>query len=179
MSRMLKGFMRDEMAASFDGVDGGLLVSTQGLNSEKTYAFRRALHGRNLSYMVLRNSLARHALVGMGYDNESLRKVLTGMVGVIYSKEEGSAPLAARALEDWKRETRDKIVLVKGALFDGQVVPADDAMALKDAPTKEQARAQLLGTLQAGATKLLGTIREPYAGIVYILQNYHDKREGA
>lgn len=179
MSRLLKGYMRDEITAKFDGVDGGVLITTQGLNSEKTYAFRSALQSRNMRYMVLRNSLARHAFAGMGYDGEELRKVLEGPCGIVYTSEEGSAALAAKALDEWKKEAKDKLVLLKGALLDGQVVSAKDAVALKDAPTKDQARAMLLGTLQAGATKLLGTIREPFAGLVYVLNNYHEKKEGA
>ena len=179
MSRMLKGYMRDEITSKFNGVDGGLLISTQGLNSEKTYALRSALQSRNLRYVVLRNSLARHAFVSLGYDGDALNKVLEGPCGIVYTSEEGSAALAAKAIDEWKREAKDKLVLLKGALLDGQVVDAKDAAGLKDAPTKDQARAMLLGTLQAGATKLLGTIREPLAGIVYVLNNYHEKKEGA
>lgn len=177
MSRVLKAYMRGEIAAKFDGVDGGLLVTAQGLDSEKTYAFRSALQSRNLRYTVLRNSLARQAFTAMGYDADELRTVLKGPVGVVYTTEDGSAALAAKAVADWKKENKDKLVILAGGLLDGEVVSAKDAKTLKDMPTKDDARAMLLGTLQAGATKLLGTIREPIQGLACVLQNYHDKKE--
>ena len=68
MSRVLKAFMRDEITARFDGVDGGLLITAQGLDSEKTYALRSALQSRNLRFTILRTSLARQAFTAMGYD---------------------------------------------------------------------------------------------------------------
>lgn len=80
---------------------------------------------------------------------------------------------------EWKTETRDKIVKWKGAFLDGEVVGADAAEDLKNAPTKDQARAMLLGLLQAPATQLLGTVREPYARVAYLLKAFADKREEA
>ncbi|MGE0707120.1 MAG: 50S ribosomal protein L10 [Planctomycetota bacterium] len=176
MSRIVKTMMSDDIHARLEGVDGGVFVSTQGLNSELTYDFRRALHARNLQYMVVRNSLARIAFEKRGYKRAKLEKVLKGVIGMVYSTEEASGPAASRAIEEWKREKRDKVVEWKGAFVDGDVLGPQEAQLLKDAPTKEQARAMLLGTLQAPIVRLLATIREPHARIVYVLNKYQEKR---
>jgi len=176
MSRVLKSLMHGAIVDRLDGVDGGLFISTAGLNSELTFDLRRSLNSRNLRYMVLRNSLARMAFEHYGYPREEIDKILTGPVGMVYTTDEGSATTAAKAIDAWKTEKKDKIVQLKGAFLDGEVLDANDAKTLKDAPTKEQARAMLLGVIQAPATQLLGTIREPFARIVYVLNNYHDKR---
>ena len=175
MSKKLKGYMRDELKARFDGVDGGVFLSTQGLNSEKTYAFRAALQAKNVKYTVLRNALAKQALAEHGYSG--LDKVLAGPVGVAYSTDENSAATSAKAVADWKAETRDKIVAWKGAFLEGEVLGPQDAENLKDAPTKDQARAMLLGLMQAPATQFLATIRETYARAAYVLQAFADKQK--
>lgn len=178
MSKILKSLMRDELTTLFADVDGGLLISAQGLNSEKTYAFRKAMHQRNVSYTIVKNSLARAAFKARGYKTGELEKVFKGPVGILYTEEEGSATSAARAVSEWKVANKDKIIQYVGALLEGQVLGAKDAEQLKNAPTKDQARAQLLGIIQAPATQLLGTIREPHARVVYLLNALKEKMEG-
>jgi large subunit ribosomal protein L10 len=177
MSRLLKAMMRTDIESRLNGVDGGVFVSTQGLNSELTYDFRVALNARNLRYMVLRNALARQALEAQGFDQAELKKIFTGNMGVVFGAEEGSACAAARAIDEWKTEKRDKVIEWKGAFMEGDLLGPKDAKSLKDAPTKDQARAMLLGIIQAPVTQFLATIREPFARIVYVLNNYHKKRE--
>jgi ribosomal protein L10 len=179
MSKMMKGMIRDHYTSRFKDVDGGVFVRTQGLNSEKTYAFRAALHGRNLKYTVVRNAMARQAFREFGYTDEQIDVVLDGPVGLVWGKDEGSALNAARAIDEWKRENKDKVIQWVGAYMDGSTLDANDAKALKDAPTKEVARGMLAGALQAGVTQFMATVREPAMRLLYGLQAYHDKKEGA
>ncbi len=177
MSKVLKSLIRDQLKDRFENVEGGVFISTQGLDSEKTYAFRAALKKQNVRYTVLRNALARDAFTQFGYQAAELDRVLTGPVGVAYTTDEGSATTAARVVSEWKRDTRDKIVAWKGAFLEGQVLGPEEAEKLKDAPTKDQARAMLLGMFQAPITQFMGTIREPYARVVYLLNAFADKRK--
>lgn len=179
MSKVLKGMIRDHYTSRFDGVDGGVFIRTQGLNSEKTYAFRAALHGRNLKYTVLRNAMARQAFRSYGYTDEQLDKVLEGPVGLVWTQDEGSALVAARVIDEWKRENKDKVVQWVGAYMDGQVLGDKDAKALKDAPDKDTARGMLAGVLQAGVTQMMATVREPAMRLLYALDAYHKKQEEA
>jgi len=159
MSKMMKGMIRDHYTARFKDVDGGVFITTQGMDSEKTYAFRAALHGRNLKYTVVHNAMARQAFRGFGYTDAQLDKVLKGPVGLVGGRDEGSAQLAAKVIEEGKRDTKDKTVEWVGAYVDGSVMGAKVAMALKDAPTKDVARGMLAGVLQAGVTRFMATVR--------------------
>jgi len=179
MSKWVKDLMRSQLADQFRGVDGGVFISTQGLNSEKTYAFRAALNAKKMRYTVLRNAMACQAFASFGYSASALAQVLKGPIGVVTCDEEGAAMAAARVVADWKLETRDKVIEWKGAFVDGEVVGAQEAEDLKNAPTKDQARAMLLGLIQAPATQLLGTVREPCARVAYLLKAFADKREEA
>lgn len=178
MSKQLKTLMRQALEAKFDGVDGGVLINAQGLDSERTYAFRKAMHARKLKYTVLRNAIAARALMGKGYKASELEKVLKGPIGLVYTTEEGSATLAARGVFDWKKETRDKVVEWKGALVDGQVLGAKDAEALRNAPGKREVRAMLAGALQAPIVKYAATLKEIYARFAYAIHALEEKRGG-
>jgi large subunit ribosomal protein L10 len=177
MSKVLKSLMQRDTSARFDGVDGGVFVSAQGMDSEKTYAFRAAMHGQNIKYTVIRNAFARKTFVDAGYSAEELDKVLQGPLGVVYTTEENSATTSAKAIAAWKKASKDKVVLYKGAFMEGEVLNAKQAKELEKAPGKLEARAMLLGIIQAPVTQMLAQIREPHARVVYLLENYRKKLE--
>lgn len=177
MSKYMKGLMRDQLKSRFDGVDGGVLISTTGLDSEKTYAFRAALNAKQLKYTVVRNSLLKKAFEDFGYSRAELDKHLTGSVGIVYGPVEGSAMAGARAVDEWKKETKDKVIEWKGAFMEGAVMGPQEAQDLKDAPTRDQAYAMLAGILQAPITQLLGTLAEPCKRVVYVMDAYKRKLE--
>lgn len=178
MSKELKTMMREALDAKFEGVEGGILLNANGLNSEKTYAFRKAMHAQKLKYTVVKNAIAARAFMGKGYKQGDLDKVLKGPVGILYAKGEGAATLSAKALFEWKKSQKDKLVEWKGAFVDGVVVGAKDAEALRNAPGKRELRAMLAGALQAPISKLAGTLQEIYARFAYAIHALEEKRGG-
>ena len=169
----------DQLASRFDGVDGGLLVRTTGLNSEKTYAFRKMLNSKGMRVTMLRNSLARKTFEKQGYPTGELKKTLQGPLAMVYAKDvEGSATAAARVVSDWKKETRDKVVELAGALMDGSVMGPKEAEQLKDAPTRSDAYAMLAGVLQAPIAQLMGTLNEVPRQWIGVFDAYKRKLEG-
>lgn len=178
MSKQLKTLLREALETKFEGVDGGVIINANLLDSEKTYAFRKALHARKMKYTVLRNAIAARALVGRGYKATDLEKVLKGPCGLVYSAEEGGPVNAAKAVFEWKRETRDKLIEWKGGLVDGQVLGPKDAEALRNAPGKREVRAMLAGALQAPIVKLAATFKEMYARFAYAIHALEEKQGG-
>jgi len=179
VSKELKSLMMDQLAARFDGVDGGLLVRTTGLNSENTYAFRKMLQEKGLRLTMLRNALARKTFEAQGYPGDALKKTLEGPLCMVYGKDlEGSATAAARAVADWKKETKDKVIQLAGALMDGSVMGAKEATQLKDAPTRSDAYAMLAGVLQAPITQMMGTLNEVPRSWIGVFDAYKRKQEG-
>jgi len=178
MSKQLKTYLREALETRFDDIDGGVLINAQMLNSEATYNFRKAMHLRKLKYTVLRGAIAAHAFKAKGYDLKELQGVLRGPVGLLYSKEEGSAIKSAKALFEWKKEAKDKLVEWKGALLDGSVVSAKDAEKLRDAKGKRELLAEIAGTIQAPAQKLASTIKEIYQKMAYAVDAVAKKKDG-
>ena len=176
MPSQLKHMMREALEKKFEGIEGGVLINATALDSEKTYAFRKALHARKLKYTVVRNSVAAQAFLGKGYKKKDLDKVLSGPVGIVYSAAEGGPAMASKGVFDWKKDTRDKLVEWKGAFIDGQVLGPKDAEALRNAPGKREIRAQLAGALQAPIVKLAATFKEMYARFAYAIHALEEKK---
>ena len=72
MSKVLKAMIREELKSRFAQVDGGVFISSQGLNSEKTYSFRSALQARNVKFSVIRNAFTRQAFIEHGYPQREI-----------------------------------------------------------------------------------------------------------
>ena len=68
---------------------------------------------------------------------------------------------------------------IKGAVLDGQVLPAAEVKALATLPAREVVIAQLLGLLQAPAAQLLRTLNEPAARLARLVDAIGKRAPGA
>lgn len=59
MSKYVKQLVTDEIRSRLTGVQDALVVNVIGLNTAKTYLLRRKLRDKNISLLVVKNSLAR------------------------------------------------------------------------------------------------------------------------
>lgn len=64
MSKYVKELMTKEINDRLDGVDGLVLVNVIGLSSNDSMSLRKQLREKNISLMVVKNSLARRATEG-------------------------------------------------------------------------------------------------------------------
>ncbi len=64
MSKYVKGLVADDIRRRIDGVDDALLVNMIGLDANKSVELRRQLRDKDISVMVIKNSLARRATKG-------------------------------------------------------------------------------------------------------------------
>jgi large subunit ribosomal protein L10 len=64
MSKYVKDLITSEFKRRLDGVEEALLVNVVGMPNEQNVALRRQLREKNISLMVVKNSLARRATEG-------------------------------------------------------------------------------------------------------------------
>src|SRR5690606_698431 len=103
------------------------------------------------------NSLARRAIAGTQF--ECVSDSLKGPLILAFSKDDPGA--AARLVKAFAKDN-DKLVPTIVSLG-GTALPAKDIDKVASLPTLENARATLLGALQAPVGKLVRTIAEPHA----------------
>ena len=127
----------------------------------------------NVYERVVKNTLAKRAIDGTEF--ECLADSLSGPIILAFSREDPGA--AARIIKEFAKDC-EKLV-TQAVAIGGEVYPASDLDRLAKLPTLDQARAQLLGLLQAPAGKFVRTIAEPQAKFGRLLAAYRDQQQAA
>lgn len=135
----------------------------RGLTVEQMTALRKKAREAGVYVRVVKNTLAKRAVEGT--DFECLKEALTGPLVLAFSQEDPGA--AARIVKDFAKEN-DKLV-AKAVSISGQLYSAAEIERLASLPTLDQARAMLLGVLQAPYAKLVRTLAEPGAQLARVL----------
>lgn len=150
----------------FARMSSAVFIDFSGMTVEQTTKLRDTLRERGVEYKVIKNTLIRRAL-GDAPFVEGLAPVLRGMTGIAWSFEEPSA--AARAVKEFIKENEKPAI--KAGLLDGQIL---DAKAVENQlaalPSKDEARATLLATLNAPAQQLVMLLNAPASSFVRLLQ---------
>jgi large subunit ribosomal protein L10 len=169
MSRPIKEQMVRQYAARFEGVSGLAVVRMQGLDVQRTTAFRAALRGRGVRAMVVRNSLCRRALATVGL--EPAGALLEGPCTLVWGGE-SIVDLAKVVAEQAKAIVE---VEVRGGYFEGRVLSKDDLDALSRMPGREELLGWVVGLAMgqgarvaalamAPASRVLGQVRKRAEG---------------
>jgi large subunit ribosomal protein L10 len=145
----------------------------RGMTVEQMTEFRAKARGEGVYVRVVKNTLAKRAIDGTEF--ECLADSLTGPIILAFSKDDPGA--AARIVKDFAK-TCEQLV-TQAVAIGGMAYPASDLDRLAKLPTLDQARGQLLGLLQAPASKFVRTIAEPQAKFVRLLAAYRDQQQAA
>lgn len=145
----------------------------RGLTAGEFDLLRRQARDNGIYLHVVKNTLARRALKGTGF--ECMDPALVGPLMLGFSLEDPGA--VGRVVKDFARE-HEKLV-VKAVAVGGRLYGAADLERLASLPTKDQALAMLMGVLQAPIAGLVRTVAEPTAKFVRTVKAVADARPAA
>ncbi len=142
----------------------------RGLSAGEFDLLRRQARDNGIYLHVVKNTLARRALLGTEF--ECMGDALVGPLVLGFSLEDPGA--VGRVVKDFAKD-HDKLV-VKAVSIGGQMYGAADLERLASLPTKEQALSMLLGVMQAPIAKFVRTLAEPTAKFVRTVQAVADAK---
>jgi large subunit ribosomal protein L10 len=119
-----------------------VLAEYRGITVADMTKLRSTARSNGVNLSVLKNTLARRAVAGSGFDVVS--DLMTGPL--IYSFSE-DAVAAARVVADFAK-TNDKLV-IRGGAYSGKALDVNGVKQLASIPSKEVLLAQLLGLMQS------------------------------
>ena len=154
--------------------DTGVVVVAHnvGMVAAQSADFRRRVKDAGGRVKVAKNKLAKLALKGT--DAEGISDLLTGPTILAYSKD----PIAAaKVAVDYAKGT-DKLVILGGAMGK-TLLDANGVKALAELPSLDELRAKLIGLLNAPATKIARTVKEPGAKLARVIQAKASQGEAA
>ena len=153
----------EEVSAIAATAHSAVAAEYRGMTVAQVTALRSKARSQGVYVRVIKNTLAKRAVEGTEF--ACLKEALKGPLILAFSREDPGA--AARIVRDFAK-TNDKLV-TKAVAIGGMLYGPADLERLASLPTLDQARAILLGVLQAPATKLARTLAEPGALIARVL----------
>jgi large subunit ribosomal protein L10 len=150
----------NEVAAN---AESAIAAEYRGLSVAQMTEFRARARNEDVYVRVIKNTLAKRALEGTEF--ECLKDALQGPLLLAFSRDDPGA--AARVIEAFAKENEQ--LATRAVAIGGELYGAEDLGRLASLPNLDQARAMLLGVLQAPLTKLVRTLAEPPSMLARVL----------
>lgn len=168
MDRTEKAEAVEELKGIFARAGVVVLGRYAGLTVAEMTTLRRRLADAGGGLKVVKNRLAKIALED--HPGRAGAGMFTGPTAIAYSVD----PVAAtKAAVDFAKE-KEKFVLV-GGLLGATVLDEAAVKTLAALPSLDQLRGQIIGLLQAPATKLAGVLQAPAGQLARVLNAYATK----
>jgi len=150
-----------------------VIADARGVTVTGMTALRKNARENRVTLRVVRNTLARRALVGTEF--ECVNDSLVGPSLFGFSMEDPGA--AARLFKEFAKENKN--FEVKALAVSGQILGADQLDVLAKLPTRDQALSILMSVMKAPVTKLVQTMNEVPGKLVRTLAAVRDQKEAA
>ncbi|MDT4986919.1 MAG: large subunit ribosomal protein [Micromonosporaceae bacterium] len=161
-----------DLTERFRGSAATLLTEYRGLTVAQLKELRTNL-GRETTYSVAKNTLAKRAAVDAGIPG--LDDLFTGPTALAFVS--GDPVEAAKGLRDFAKA--HPFLVIKGGVFEGRPVTADDVKKLAELESREVLLAKLAGAMKASLSKAAGTFQAPLVQVARLAAALQDKRAGA
>jgi large subunit ribosomal protein L10 len=168
---------KEEVLATYDEwvkkSQAVILVEYTGVRMKALDGIRAKIRESGGEFHVLKNTLARRVFAEHGMTLPQDYLVKSTAVSFAFTDPASTAKALTEATKG------NEFVKVKGGFMSGQALSAAQVKALADMPPLPVVRAQLLGVLQAPASKLVRTIGEPARGLAAVVKAFSEKATAA
>ena len=170
MKRNDKEQLVRELKTKISGAQALYFTDFTGLNVKRMTALRRELRKAGVEYVVIKNTLALRAVNESGLVGERLK----GPTGIVVATD----PVAgAKVLTDFAK-ANDQKPAIKGGMFDGRSIDADQVKALANMPSREQMLAELGAGFMAPLAQFAGAMNGLMYMMVGALEALRAQKEG-
>jgi large subunit ribosomal protein L10 len=159
------------MQEEFRESSNAFLVAFQGIKVGDDERLRRELRQANVSYRVVKNTLAVRAAVGTPL--EQLSSQFTGATAVALSKDD---PVTlAKVLTRWAKET--PVLKFKAGLVEGRAIDVSDIEAISNLPSKEELISRMMFLVNSGAQRLATVTAGVARNLAIVLDQIRAQKE--
>ena len=171
MKRNQKEQLVNELSGKIKGAQALYYTDFTGLNVKRMTDLRRRLRKAGVEYVVIKNTLALRAVNESGLVGERLK----GPTGIVVAHD---ALAGAKVLTDFAKEN-DQRPAVKGGMFDGRAIDADQVKKLASMPSREQLLSELGAGFMAPLAQFAGALNGMLYQMVGALEALRAQKEGA
>ena len=151
MNKESKKTYIENMKKVFSSNESVMIAHYQGLNVVQLDALRKELRENEIIFKVTKNRITKLAVKDTPL--KELEKFFTGPTAAAISSEPF---LSARILTKFAK-TNNNLKIVAG-FMEGKVIDQAEVAKIASLPTLQEARAQIVGVLNASAQKIIGIL---------------------
>jgi large subunit ribosomal protein L10 len=159
-----------ELSEQFKSASATLLTEYRGLTVAQLTTLRRTL-GTGTTYSVTKNTLAKRAATDAGIGG--LDALFTGPTALAFVS--GDPVEAAKGLRDFAKA--NPALVIKGGVFEGKALSAEEIRRLADLESREVLLAKLAGAMKANLSKAAALFQAPLSKTARLAAALQDKRE--
>ena len=163
MDRAAKRELIDTLHGELKSIGVVVVAHNTGMVAAQSADFRKRVKEAGGSVRVAKNTLAKLAFKDT--DADKLTDLMKGPTILAFSKD----PIAAAKAAVTYAKGNDKLVILGGAMGK-TILDANGVKALADMPSLDELRAKIIGLLNAPATKIARTVKEPGAKLARVIQ---------
>jgi large subunit ribosomal protein L10 len=163
---------RAQKADSIEELKGVFAEAYLGLTVAEMTDLRTRLRKEGAKLKVVKNRLAQKAMDGSS--GEAGDRLFKGPVAIAFAKD----PVVAAKVVTQYAKDNDKFTVI-GAILGDNVLNEAGVKSLATLPSLDQLRGQLIGLIQAPATKVAGVLAAPAGQLARVFNAYATKDEAA
>lgn len=159
-----------ELTDQFRGSTATVLTEYRGLTVGQLKTLRRQL-GSGAAYKVAKNTLAKRAAAEAGI--EGLDDLFSGPTALTFVT--GDPVEAAKSLRDFGKN--HPALVIKGGVFEGRTISADEVRKLADLESREVLLAKLAGAMKANLSKAAALFQAPLSKTARLMAALEEKKQ--
>ena len=161
-----KQLLLDEIKDKIAGSKAIVLASYKRLEPNLTSKFRMNLAktGGTLEVVKKRVLVKAAQAANVAFDPA----LLQGHIAVVFASQD---PIQTTKVVYQFRQENEEVLEVIGGQFEGAICSASDVEQISKLPSKEEMRAQFLGTLEAPLSQTLAVIEALLTSVMHCLEN--------
>ena len=140
-----------EMAAQFDKSEAVLVTHYQGLSVKQLDNLRKQMREYGIQFKITKNRITKIALQKSRC--KDLSNLFTGPTAVAFGED---AIMSARILSKFAKDNENLKLI--GGMMENEILDQAGVMNVANLPTLDEARANIVGILNASASKLVSIL---------------------
>ncbi|GHO86703.1 50S ribosomal protein L10 [Dictyobacter formicarum] len=161
----------EELTDKLSRASIAILVQTQGLSVKDMNDLRKKMRAAKVEFQIAKNTLLRIATERNKMAAVD-KKIFNGQTAVAFGYEDEVA--AAKAVTDYI--STSKVAVLKSAILGGRsLTPQEIEGISKIKGGKDQAKAEVVGTLQGPLANTYGLLTAPLRDLCYVLQAHSEQ----
>lgn len=173
MSKYVKQLMTDDLRQKWEGVEAALLVDVIGMEANDTVELRKRLREKDISLMVVKNSLARRAAEGTalapGFEGATgTTAVVWGAEDVVSLAKEVTALIKAPEFEKFTN---------KGGVLDGAKLSPEEVDQVSKWPSRTELLSIVAGQILSVPSEIASQLTGPAGDLAGQVKTLIERQE--